>query len=151
METSDEITNFASLKALFEKHGINMRAEWIIYLKLKRERVKSLVGADILARSLKRILNSKTSRKFKDFSKSVSMSFFEASQLKGQYDEIVSENNDFIAESFFKKHLAQYLNILIRGSSEVRNELTFFIKILLTIQKLFIKSVELHQLYSDFF
>ena len=58
-------------------------------------------------------------KKFKEFSKLSEMSFFEASQLKEQYDEKVQDCNDFLMETYFKRELVQQMNILIRNSSEV--------------------------------
>lgn len=44
-----------------------MRAEWIIYSKLKNERIKNMVGTDILVRCLKKMLDIKSHKKFKAF------------------------------------------------------------------------------------
>jgi len=122
IENTDNIINFTSLKELFHRKGVNMRLEWIVYARLHRERTKALVGCDILARCIKKMLDDKTSKKFKIYVKQSSLSYFEASAMKEKYDEMVNEASDFLVENLYKKLLCQYMNILIKAYTESPNE-----------------------------
>jgi len=119
LENTDNVINFASLKELFHRKGVNMRLEWIVYVKLKRERVKTLVGADILVRCLKKMLDSKTSKKLSAFKKQSPINYFEAAAMKEKFDELLQDKNEFLLELYYKKLLSLYMNILMRSYTEV--------------------------------
>jgi alpha-tubulin suppressor-like RCC1 family protein len=118
LENTDSIINFNSLKELFHRKGVNMRLEWLVYVRLKRERSKVLVGADILARCLKKMISEKTSKKMSKFKKQAPLGYFEASAMKEKFDELLLDKNEFLIENLFKKLLCQALNILVRGTPE---------------------------------
>lgn len=119
LENSDAILNFASLKELFHKKGVNMRFEWIVYARLKREKAKVLVGADILTRCMKRMLAEKTSKRLKYFRKPVGTGLMDPAAQKKKMEEIIQDKTDFFLEDFYKKALCLYINALIRDNGEV--------------------------------
>ena len=116
LDKTDTIVNFAGLKELFHRKGLNMRFGWIVFMKLQRQRVKAMLGADILARCVKKAIQDKTSRKHKRFTKQMRSQAF---TQKDKIEELTNERNEFFMENYAKNMLAQYLNILIRNSSEV--------------------------------
>lgn len=120
LETTDAIYNFASLKELFHRKGLNMRFEWIVYAKLKRERAKVLVGADILARCIKMILNELTSKRLKYFGKQGTMRQLDPMAQKKKMEEIKQEKTQFLLEEFYKKTLCQFVNVLIKDNANVK-------------------------------
>lgn len=116
LDKTDNIVNFAGIKELFHRKGLNMRFGWIVYMKLQRQRVKAMLGADILARCVKKAIQDKASTKLKRFAKQMRSQAF---TQKDRIEELTNERNEFFMENFAKNLLAQYLNILIRNSSEV--------------------------------
>ena len=115
LEKTDTIINFEGLKELFHRKGLNMRFGWIVYMKLQRQRAKALVGADILARNLKRLIDNKTSLKQDYFTSQVKI---EATMHKDKLDEIMNEKIEFLMENYAKSLFAQYLNIFIKNAGE---------------------------------
>jgi len=118
LDNTDAIVNFAGLKELFHRKGVNMRFEWIVYIKVKSQRAKTLIGADILARCLKRMLNDKTSKRFRSFGKQAKVNYLDPSVQKRLEDEITENKMEFYLENYFKKILCMYINSLIKDSSE---------------------------------
>ena len=119
LENSDVILNFASLKELFHRKGVNMRFEWIVYARLRREKAKVLIGADILARCMKRMLAEKTSKRLKHFRKPIGAGLMDPAAQKKKMEEIIQDKTDFFLEDFYKKALCLYINALIRENGEV--------------------------------
>jgi len=124
LEKTDQIFNFRGLKDLFHKKGLNMRFEWIIYLRLKNPRAKILVGSDILARCIKRTMNDKTSKRLKQFKKTIELAQFQSYSKKKQVDEIVQDKSDFFLEEFFKRSLCIYLNALMKDRQDVLDQVS---------------------------
>ncbi len=122
LENTDNIINFASLKELFHRKGINMRLEWIVFIKVKNERARALLAADILARCVKKMFDDKTSRKLSRFRKLAPLNYFEASAMKEKFDELLHDKNEFLLENYYKRLLCQCLNILIKGQPDVPEE-----------------------------
>ena len=125
LEKSDKITSFNCLRDTFHRRGINMRLAWLVYTRLNRKSMKEYIGIDILVRSLKRILNSLVSKKLKHL-KSQNVPTEENNYHQERKSEIMIDKNEFFTENFFKKHLAHYINLLLYGTSEVLNSITWF-------------------------
>ena len=119
LDNTDYISNFAGLKELFHRKGVNMRFEWIVWIKLKTQRAKVMVGADIIARCIKRMLNEKTSKRLKSFKKQQRPGIIEATTQRKRMEEVIQDKSEFYLEDYFKKILCQYINILIKDSAEV--------------------------------
>ena len=119
LENSDYIINFASLRDLFHRKGVNMRFEWVVFAKLKRQRIKILVGADILSRCIKDALDHKTSKRLKYFKKQAVVEQPDQATQKKKMEELIQDKTDFLMEDFYKKLLCLYTNALIRDNSEV--------------------------------
>jgi len=123
LEKTDQVFNSRGLKDLFHKKGLNMRFEWIVYMRLRSPRAKILVGTDILARCIKKTLNDKTSKKLKKFKKILELAQFNQSfNSKKQVDELIQDKSDFFLEDFFKKSLCIYLNSLMKDRKDVNRE-----------------------------
>jgi hypothetical protein len=58
LEMSDNITSHTALKELFRRKGLNMNDEWIVLARLRDERAKVLVQTDILARVIRKVVNT---------------------------------------------------------------------------------------------
>lgn len=117
LENTDKIHNFNTLKEVFHKKGVNMRFEWIVFAKIRRRDMKERLGVDILVRTLKRILDSVTSKKLKQLRNSNNP--MEAALKRDKIDEIFLDKSEFFMENYFKRCLAHYANLLIKGTSEV--------------------------------
>ena len=105
LDNTDNVSNHSSLKELFHRKGINMRLEWIVYCRLKRDRMRALVGSDILARCLKQMINGMTSKMMRRFIKRKNIDFEQTIGKKEKIEALVQEKNEFLIEGFFKKLL----------------------------------------------
>ena len=143
LEKSDAIINFTGLQELFHRKGINMRYEWLVYMKIQRSRMKAMVGIDILVRTLKKTMNILTSKKLRVYKKTwmgvyntqkkqnigdhsgVGGSFGvgiiggNGAMKRDKLEDTNSEKMEFFFENYFKKLLASYTNFLIRIGNEV--------------------------------
>ena len=143
LEKSDSIINFTGLQELFHRKGINMRDEWIVYMKLQHTRMKSMVGIDILVRTLKKTMNILTSKKMRIYKKTwmgiyptqknqnignfngirgdigVDITGNNGTTRRDKLEDINAEKLEFFIENYFKKLLASYTNFLIRIGNEV--------------------------------
>ena len=120
LENTDKIHNFNTLKDVFHKKGVNMRFEWVVFAKIRRRDMKERLGVDILVRGLKRLLDFVTSKKLKQLRKS-NMNPMETSLKHDKINEIFLDKSEFFMENFFKRCLAHYTNLLIKGTSEVES------------------------------
>ena len=127
LDNTDYICNFQGLKELFHRKGVNMRFEWIVWIKLKTQRARVMVGADIIARCIKRMLNEKTSKRLRSFKKNSRPGQLEAQTQRKRVEEIIQDKSEFYLEDYFKKILCQYINFLIKDSAEVIFSLLSFL------------------------
>lgn len=119
LNKTDKITSFNYLRDFFHRRGINMRFGWLVYARVNRKCIKEYIGIDILVRSLKKILNSVTSKKAKQFKSTTVAHNAEPSFKRERMNEILLDKNEFTSESFFKKYLVHFVNLLVRGTSDV--------------------------------
>lgn len=115
LEKTDTIMNFTGLSELFHKKGLNMRFAWMVFLKLEKQRAKALVGADILARCIKKLIGIKSSKKNKYFLNSAKSEPF---ANKDRIDELIIDKNEFVMENYAKTLLVQYITILVKSGNE---------------------------------
>ena len=57
LEQMDDIVNHNDLRYQLERHGLNPEFLWLIFLHLKTEQAKGLVGTYIIANALSKILD----------------------------------------------------------------------------------------------
>ena len=119
LETTDTVMNFEALKELFHKKGLNMRFEWIVYLKVKNKRAKDLLGADILARCLKRMFNDRTSKRLKFFGNQARLARADTMNQRRIMEDMVQDKIEFFLEDYFKKNLCLFINTLIKDSDVI--------------------------------
>lgn len=115
LDKNDAIINNEGLKELFHRKGLNMRFAWLVFMRLQRPRMKALVGADLLARCVKKLVDDQTSSKDKYFRKQFKSGLI---AQKDRVDELITEKNDFLMETFAKNLIAMYVTVLIRSTNE---------------------------------
>lgn len=120
LKKTDKIVNFNVLRNVFHRKGVNMRFAWLVYARVSRKSIKEILGVEILVRCIKKMLNSATSRKIKEF-KNASTKRMEATTMikRDQINDLQTEKNEFFIEDYFKKNLTFIVNFLTSGVQEV--------------------------------